>query len=106
MPIRFAEGCTAASRAVSAAEWSFFGAQAPGRIGAAYALDGTVLAPQQTAATLVAAAASALAAGQAGAGEALLEQAEGIDTRFPTSYGAGWIALGRLELTSGLLGGC
>jgi endoglucanase len=106
MPIRFAEGCTAASRAVSAAEWGFFGAQAPGRIGAAYALDGTLLAPHQTAVTLVAAAAAALAAGQAGAGAALFEQAAGIDGRFPTSYGSAWIALGRLELTTGLLGGC
>jgi endoglucanase len=106
MPIRFAEGCAAASRAVSAAEWSFFGAQPLGRIGDAYGLDGSLLAPQQAAVMLVAAAAAALAAGQGGAGEALFAQAESIDARFPTSYGSAWIALGRLELTTGLLGGC
>jgi endoglucanase len=106
MPIRFAEACAPASRAVSGAEWSFFGAQAPGRIGDAYRLDGTLLAPQQAAVTLVAAAAAGLAAGQGGAAETLFEQAESVDARFPTSYGAAWIALGRLELTTGLLGGC
>ena len=106
MPIRFAEACSAVDRAVSAAEWSFFGTQAPGRIGDAYSLTGGLLAPQQAAVTLVAAAATALAAGQGGASDALFAQAESIDARFPTSYGSAWIALGRLELTTGLLGAC
>ena len=38
--------------------------------------------------------------------DALLARAESVDARFPTYYGAAWVALGRLELTTKLLGGC
>jgi endoglucanase len=55
---------------------------------------------------LVAAAAAAQVAGQTAARDALLTRAESVDARFPTYYGAAWIAIGRLELTTSLLGGC
>jgi hypothetical protein len=105
LPIRFAEACSASSRAVAAAVWPFFALQDMTRIGAAYALDGTVMDADQAAITLVGAAAAARSAGQP-ASDALLTQAQAVDSRFPTYYGSAWIGLGRVELTTSLLGGC
>jgi endoglucanase len=59
----------------------------------------------QAAITLVGAAAAARSAGQP-ASDALLTQAQAVDSRFPTYYGSAWIGLGRVELTTSLLGGC
>jgi endoglucanase len=106
LPIRYAEACSAADRAVAAAPWTFFSTQAPESIGTAYGLDGTVLNPAQTVVTTVAAAAAAHAAGQPAARDALLAQATTVDAAFPTYSGAAWLALGQIGLTTGLLGGC
>lgn len=54
----------------------------------------------------LAAAAAARAAGDKGAGEELLSRAELLDGESPTYYGAAWLALGRLLLTSSLGAGC
>jgi endoglucanase len=106
LPIRYAEACSAADRAVAAAPWTFFSNQAPESIGTAYGLDGTVLNSAQTVVTTVAAAAAAQAAGRQAARDALLAQATTVDAAFPTYYGAAWLALGRIALTTRLLGGC
>jgi endo-1,4-beta-D-glucanase Y len=106
LPIRFGEACDAQSRAIAASVWPFFAAQGPTRIGAAYALDGRLTNPEQAAITLIGAAAAAQAAGQPAARDALFAQAETINARFPTYYGSAWVALGRIELTTSLLGGC
>jgi endoglucanase len=106
LPIRFAESCDPASRAAAAMPWRFFATQAPDTIGTAYSLDGAPLVPAQTVVTLMGAAASAQAAGQPAARDALLARAETVNTTFPTYYGAAWLALGRISLTTGLLGGC
>ena len=106
LPIRFAEACDARSRGLAAAIWPFFGAQPPDRIGFAYGLDGRLLAPQQTAVVLVGAAAAAQAAGQTAARDRLLAQADAIDSRFPTYFGSAWIALGRVELLTTMMGSC
>jgi endoglucanase len=106
LPVRFAESCNGAVRALGGETWPFFASQAPDRIALAYRLDGTAIAPAQSAVTLVAAAAAAQVAGQTAARDALLARAESVDARFPTYYGAAWVALGRLELTTKLLGGC
>ena len=106
LPIRFAEACSARSRAISAAMWPFFGGQSVKQIGFAYSLDGQLLEPQQTPVVLVGAAAAAQAAGQAGARDALLAQADAINAQFPTYFGSAWTALGRLELETALLGSC
>jgi endoglucanase len=106
LPIRFEEACDAQSRAIAASVWPFFATQSPARIGAAYALNGTLTNPEQAAVTLIAAAAAAQAAGQPSARDALFAQAETINARFPTYYGSAWIALGRIELTTSLLGSC
>ena len=55
---------------------------------------------------LVAAAAAAGAAGDAHARDRLLDRAQGLNDRHPTYYGAAWVALGRVLLTTHLLGGC
>ena len=52
---------------------------------------------------LVAAAGAADAAGQPAARDGLLDEAEALDRRSPTYYGAAWVALGRLMLTTKLL---
>lgn len=106
LPIRFAEGCTASARRLAASLWPFFAGQAVNRIGASYALDGTLTNPDQTAVTLVGAAAAAASAGQLGTANGLLAQAQQIDNRFPTYFGSAWIAIAQVELGSNALGGC
>jgi endoglucanase len=106
VPIRFAEGCSAAARRISASVWPFFAGQAAGRIGAAYSLGGALTDRDQTAVTLVGAAAAGQAAGQPQARDQLLAAAQAINNRFPTYYGAAWIAIARVELFSSVLGGC
>ena len=106
LSIRFAEGCTASARRLAASLWPFFAGQAVNRIGAAYALDGTLTNPDQTAVTLVGAAAAAASAGQLGAANALMAQAQQIDRRFPTYFGSAWIAIAQVELGSNALGRC
>jgi endoglucanase len=106
LPIRFAEACDAGSRDVSAAIWPFFSDQSSTQIGFAYSLGGQLLAPQQTPVVLVGAAAAAQAAGQTADRNELLAQAQAINSRFPTYFGSAWMALGRLELETKLLGSC
>jgi endoglucanase len=106
LPIRFAEACSASARRVSASLWPFFAAQGAARIGAAYTLGGGLKNRDQTAVTLVGAAAAAQSAGDAQARDQLLAQAQSINNRFPTYYGAAWIAIARIELSSSTLGGC
>ena len=106
LPIRFQEACAPAARAVSASLWPFFSAAAPSAIGVAYSTAGAVLEPSQGPITLLAAASAAQAAGQATARESLLAQARAVDAHIPTYYGAAWIAITEIQLTSSALGGC
>ena len=55
---------------------------------------------------LVAAAGAADAAGQTAARDGLLDEADALNRRFPTYYGAAWVALGRIMLTTRLLDSC
>ena len=55
---------------------------------------------------LVAAAGAADAAGQTAARDGLLDAAEALDQRAPTYYGAAWVALGRIMLTTNALDSC
>jgi endoglucanase len=54
----------------------------------------------------VGSAAAARAAGDRKASAGLLAEAEALDRRAPTYYGAAWVALGRILLTSRVLGRC
>lgn len=89
LPVRFAESCQKGDRRLAAGEW-------PSVRGAG---------GDHPAAT-VGSAAAAHAAGDRKAEAALLAQAEAADRRASTYYGAAWIALGRIELSSKALGGC
>jgi endoglucanase len=55
---------------------------------------------------LVAAAAAAGAAGQTADRDRLLDAAEALDRQSPTYYGAAWVALGRIMLTTKFLDAC
>jgi endoglucanase len=86
-PVRLAESCVAADRRVAARMWPAAHREAPGEDPSA----------------LVAAAA---AAGDEATREELLDRAGSLDAERPTYYGAAWHALGRVLLTTDLLGGC
>jgi endoglucanase len=72
----------------------------------ARALDGRPSSPDLAPLSAVAAAAAADAAGHAGTGKSLLSRAAGIEAKYPTYYGAAWVALGRVLLTTHLLTTC
>jgi endoglucanase len=76
----------------------------PGR--ATYSLDGSPEGGLAHAASYVAAAAAAKAADEEGAMHQLLDRATEANSSHPTYYGAAWVALGRVMLTSTALGGC
>ena len=73
---------------------------------ATYSLDGHPLGDQAHAASYVAAAAAAKAAGDDKSAEDLLDRGQQADAAGSTYYGAAWVALGRVMLTSSALGSC
>jgi len=80
---------------------------ADGHGAAVYGIDGHPATPGQShPAALVGAAAAAQAAGDRAAARSLLGEAAALDRRAPTYYGAAWVALGRVMLTTRWLGGC
>jgi endoglucanase len=98
-----ASSCRPADRQLAAALWPLY-RRAPGRD--VYSLDGRPLTGLTHAASYVAAAASAAAAGHRSMADRLLGQAQAGNTRYPTYYGSAWLALGRVLLTTSALGGC
>lgn len=104
--VQLAVDCQPAGRDVAARAWPFFDRIQPGDIRAEYTLTGDPLVDHGHPLTLVAAAASADAAGAHADADVLLDTATALDARYPTYYGAAWIALGRLWLDTGRLGGC
>jgi endoglucanase len=89
VPIRLAEDCDPAVRKVAASLWPQLRRRDRGN-------------PVE----YVAAAAAADAAGQRRERDLLLGAAEQLGEAQPTYYGAAWIALGRVMLTTDLLGRC
>jgi endoglucanase len=69
-------------------------------------LTGTPADHDEAALSAVAAAAAARAAGQQGVSDQLLDRATTIDATYPTYYGAAWVALGRVLLTTTRLASC
>jgi endoglucanase len=104
LPVRFAESCDPADRALAAAMRT--DVAAPGDVPALRNLDGSAASDWQHPVVLVAAAATDHAAGDPDAAAARLDQAAALQQRYPTYFGAAWVALGRIMLATSLLGEC
>jgi endoglucanase len=98
--VRFAADPSAAGRAAVARAWSVFQNTKPQDIVTQHQLSGAAVGTDHDPATLVAAAGAAQAAGDTAAVAPLLAQAQQFNAAHPTYYGAAWVALGRLMLTT------
>jgi cellulose synthase (UDP-forming) len=103
LAIRSAESCVPADRRIAAHLWPLY-RRHPGI--ATYSLSGAPVGHGTHAASYVAAAAAAKAGGDDEATQQLLDRAQQADSSQPTYYGAAWVALGRVMLTSSALGSC
>ena len=102
IPIRLAEDCAPSVRREAARpRASLQQTLAPVRD-----LGGQPLAPGEHAVFAVAAAAATAAAGDRERAAALLDRAAQADAAHPSYYGAAWVALGRVMLTTRWLRGC
>jgi endo-1,4-beta-D-glucanase Y len=102
IPIRLAEDCQpSVRRDAAAARASLQRTLAPVRD-----LGGTPLSPGEHAVFAVAAAAATAAAGDRERAAGFLDRAAQSDRAHPTYYGAAWLALGRVMLTTRWLRGC
>jgi cellulose synthase (UDP-forming) len=101
--VRSAESCVPADRRIAAGLWPIY-RRHPGA--ATYALDGAPDGDASHATSFVAAAAAAKADDDNKAAEQMLDRAQDEDSSHPTYYGAAWVALGRVMLTSSALGAC
>jgi endo-1,4-beta-D-glucanase Y len=100
-----ATSCKPAARSLAASFWPKL--SQPGRAGAlALWPDGSVADSRRSPMPLVAAAAAADASGLPGERDRLLARSERVNAANPTYYGAAWVALGRVLLTTSLLDGC
>jgi endoglucanase len=104
--VRMAEDPNPAGRLIAARAWPVFAGEDPANLPVQHTLSGRPIGNVQNPVVLVAAAGAADAAGQAAARDGLLDEAEALDRRFPTYYGAAWVALGRIMLTTRLLDTC
>jgi endoglucanase len=104
--VRFAEDPDPAGRQIAAAAWPVFAGADPNNMPVVRDLSGRPIGDVLHPVVLVAAAGAASAAGQLAARDGLLDAAEALDQRSPTYYGAAWVALGRLMLTTNLLNPC
>ncbi len=101
--VRFAEDPNPAGRRIAARAWPAFENQDPTKLPVEHSLSGQPAGHTLHPVVLVSAAGAADAAGQTAARDGLLDAAESLDLRSPTYYGAAWVALGRIFLTTNLL---
>lgn len=104
LPIRFAESCDPEDRALAGAMRPLL--TAPGEVPALRNLNGSAAGDLRHPVALVAAAAAQQGAGNLDGTLERLDAAAQLEQRSPTYYGAAWVALGRIMLTTSLLGGC
>jgi endoglucanase len=104
--VRLAEDRRPAGRRLAARAWPVLRGPASGPMVVERSLDGAPAGSSQHPVALVAAAAAAGAAGNTAATRRLLDAAEALDRRQPTYYGAAWVALGRLFMTTDRLRPC
>jgi endoglucanase len=105
-PVWLAASCSEADRSVAARDWTVLEHAAHHGADIAYALSGQPDTNAVNPLGLVAAAASAQAAGHAQDASSLLSQADQQSQRFPTYYGDAWAALGRVLLTTNWISPC
>ena len=101
--VRMAEDPDPAGRQIAARAWPVFATQNPARLTVNHTLSGRPTGNILHPVVLVAAAGAADAAGNTAARDGLLDQAEALDRHSPTYYGAAWVALGRIMLTTNFL---
>jgi endoglucanase len=106
VPVWLASSCSTADRVLAAREWPVLRRAARHGGALAYTLTGTSTSARVNPMGLVAAAASAGAAGQRADEASLLAQADRQSQRFTTYYGAAWSALGRVLLDTPWLSSC
>ena len=104
--IRFAVNPDRDARSALATAWSVFRYTKPADIVTEHQLSGVPAGSSHDAITLVGAAGAAKAAGDTGAVPQLLAEAGQRNAQYPTYYGAAWLALGRLLLTTDRLQPC
>jgi endoglucanase len=100
-----ASSCDPAARRLAAAWWPKLSGGSSSQA-LALGTDGSVVAGGPSPLALVAAAAAAQAAGQMFDRNRLLDRAAAVERRYPTYYGAAWVALGRALLQERLLTQC
>jgi len=106
LPVRFAAACDPAARRRAAALWPVLRDVPLADHVQIADLQGRPVTQTRHPLPLVAAAAVASAAGEPDRVGPLLDAAEQLDARAPGYYGAAWTALGRVLLTTDLLGAC
>jgi endoglucanase len=104
LPVRFAESCDREDRALAGAMRPIL--TAPGQVPAYRNLNGSAASDWQHPVALVAAAATEQGAGNPDGAVKRLDDAAQLERGFPSYYGAAWVALGRIMLTTSLLGDC
>ena len=104
VPVWYSADCSASGRALSADEWPIIEGLAASGAYQSYSLSGAVQEPYTNNLGLVAAAASADAAGHLPQGNTLLLLARSDASK--TYYGDAWVALGTVLLTTTLLSPC
>jgi endoglucanase len=105
VPVRFGVSCREEDRAVAARLWPVLSDLRADGLRSHHYLGGRPSAEHGHPLSHVAAAAAADAAGS-DAVDDLLDEAELLDESSPSYYGAAWVALGRVKLTTDLLGVC
>ena len=105
-PVWLAASCSAADRSVAAKDWTVLQHAAHNGADIAYTLSGQPDSGVVNPVGLVAAAASAQAAGHGVDATSLLSQADQLSQRFHTYYGDAWVALGRVLLDTDWVSPC
>jgi endoglucanase len=104
--VRMAEDCSGGGTQWAGRAWPFFKSKVGAGLAATYDLAGHPQGSGSHPVADVAAAGTAIAAGAHATGLSLLDRAESAQAAAPSYYGAAWVALGRIMLTTDWLGGC
>jgi endo-1,4-beta-D-glucanase Y len=104
--MRMAEDPNPDGRRIAARAWPVFEGRDPSTIPVEHDLKGNPAGSTKHPIVLVAAAAAASAAKDPADRDKLLNAAEALDRQTPTYYGAAWVALGRIMLTTRYLDPC